>query len=110
MSDAPADSEGSGAARDVAADHLSAFLAPRQGRWWARALRSVATIAVGLLTFDLEAGPSATDLVVIRRDTGRPVIRRSAGTLREAGELLTRAREELASSTVEEFLTRWRER
>ncbi|MEU1972273.1 hypothetical protein ABZ477_11490 [Microbacterium sp. NPDC019599] len=93
---------------EAASEHLIAYLAPREGSWWVKSLRSLATIAAGLMTHDLESGPSVTDLVVMRKDTGRPVIRMSAGTLAEASDLLRRVRDDLDTMRVEEFVLKWR--
>ncbi|MET0736501.1 MAG: hypothetical protein ABWY55_12775 [Microbacterium sp.] len=102
MTDEPPD------AFEPASTHLEAALAPRKGTPLAKALRTVATIAAGLLTNDLESGPSAIDLVVIRRATGGEVLRVSAGTAAEADRLLFRVRRDLDVQTVSEFVSAWR--
>ncbi|MCW3493992.1 hypothetical protein [Microbacterium sp. SSM24] len=87
--------------------YLEASLVPRGGPVWARALRTVATIAAGFAG-DLEAGPSETDLIVVRLETGREVLRVSAGTVAEADLLLQRVRRDLAGKSVADFVAEWR--
>ncbi len=93
---------------EPASTFLRADLAPRQGKWWVKALRSAATIVTGLLTNDLEAGPSALDLVVTRLDTGNAVLRVTAGTVSEADDLLRRVRRDLELMNAEQFVREWR--
>lgn len=92
---------------EPASRYLSASLAPRGGSRWAKALRSAATIAAGLAG-DLEAGPSEIDLVVVRLETGREVLRVSAGTVAEADRLLQQVRRDLDGKSVAEFVAEWR--
>lgn len=92
---------------EPAALHLEAMLAPRGGSGWAKALRSAATLAAGLAG-DLEAGPSETDLVVVRRSNGREILRVSAGSVAEADRLLQQVRRDLSTKTVAEFVGEWR--
>jgi hypothetical protein len=87
--------------------YLEASLAPRGGSVWAKALRTAATIAAGLVG-DLEAGPSEIDLIVVRRETGREVLRVSAGTVAEADRLLHHVRRDLDEMGVGEFVAQWR--
>ncbi|GAA1998155.1 hypothetical protein GCM10009777_39270 [Microbacterium pumilum] len=72
-----------------------------------KAIRSAATILTGLLTNDLEAGPSALDLVVTRLDTGNAILRVTAGTVSEADHLLRRVRRDLDVMNVELFIREW---
>lgn len=95
------------AAPDTADRHLEAALADRRGTLPQRVVRTVLSIVAGLLTNDLEAGPSATDLVIRRRDSGREVIRMSAGTTEEASRLLAHARRDLARLSVTDFVAQW---
>jgi hypothetical protein len=92
---------------DAAADHLEATLADRRATMRQRVVRTVLSIAAGLLTNDLEAGPSAIDLVVVRRDSGGEVIRISAGTGEQATRLLELARRDLDRLSVAEFVAEW---
>lgn len=93
---------------EAASLHLEASLAPRKGTPLVKAMRTVATIAAGLLTNDLESGPSAIDLVVARRSNGGEVLRVSAGTAEEAGRLLARVRRDLDEKCVADFVAEWR--
>lgn len=88
--------------------HLEATLEPRRSTPLGGTLRTLATIAVGLLTNDAESGPSAVDLVVTRRATGGEVLRVSAGTTEEAGRLLAHVRRDLDEKDVTEFVSEWR--
>lgn len=90
--------------------HLEARLEPRRGSLAAKAVRSLLSIAAGLLTNDLEAGPSGLELVVSRRDSDKEVMRLIAGTLEEADRLLQRVRHDLARMSVLEFVTQWTDR
>lgn len=89
--------------------HLEAALMPRQGTPLVKALRAAASIAAGLLTNDMEAGPSAIDLVVTRRSTGGELLRVSAGTQHEADLLLMRVRRDLETKGVADFVAEWRQ-
>jgi len=93
---------------EPASTHLEAALEPRKGTTLGKALRTLATIAAGLLTNDAESGPSAVDLVVTRRATGGEVLRVSAGTSEEAGLLLARVRHDLDAKSVSAFVSEWR--
>jgi hypothetical protein len=92
----------------VAADVLEARLEPGPRRPLRRAVRAVGAIlfaAVGAEVSDL--GREA-QLVVRRIDTGREVLRTDAGNLVEADQLLQRARLELETRTVRDFVADWR--
>jgi hypothetical protein len=92
----------------VAADVLEARLEPRPRRPLRRAVRAAGAIlfaAVGAEVSDL--GREA-QLVVRRIDTGREVLRTDAGNLVEADQLLQRARLELETRTVRDFVADWR--
>ncbi|PVW05152.1 hypothetical protein DEA06_05140 [Microbacterium sp. Gd 4-13] len=93
---------------ESASAHLDARIVARRGSLLTKALRSALTIAAGLLTNDLEAGPSALELAVFQRRTGRDVLRIVAGTPEEADRLLQRARTDLARMSVVEFISEWR--
>lgn len=88
--------------------YLEAALVARQGSLWVKVVRSLTTLAVGMLTFDLEAGPSVIDLQVTRRDTGNEVLRVSAGTVAEADRLLLQVRHALDNKSVADFVLDWR--
>lgn len=109
VSDDAATDEADAPEFEPAARYLEASLVPRQGTRAQKALRSLATIAAGLMTGDLEAGPSATDLRVVRRDTGGEVLRVSAGTVAESDLLLARVRRDLATMGVMDFVQQWRQ-
>lgn len=87
--------------------HLEARLEPRRGSFAAKAVRSLLSIAAGLLTNDLEAGPSGLELVVSRRGSNKEVMRLIAGTPEEADLLLQRTKHDLARMSVLEFVTQW---
>lgn len=107
---ASASGSGSEGSDDVepASAHLRAELVPREGTLLQKSLRTIATIAAGLATNDLESGPSATDLLVTRIETGHPVLRVSAGTVQESDLLLRRVRHDLATMDVTTFVAQWR--
>ncbi|UOE45721.1 hypothetical protein [Agromyces larvae] len=89
---------------EPASRHLTAELRPVRHRGLRKALHlTVLTLgeATGL------GGPSIADLVVLRRDTGLPVIRTKAGALDEADALLRAIQADLDRLSVEEFLTEW---
>jgi hypothetical protein len=88
--------------------YLEAAILPRKGSMGAKALRSIASIAAGLMTNDLESGPSVLDLVVTRRDSGNEVLRVSAGTLKESDRLLVQVRNDLDAKSVADFVADWR--
>lgn len=92
---------------EPASRYLEASLVPRGGSFWARALRSAATIAAGFAG-DLEAGPSEIDLSVVRLETGREVLHVSAGSVAEADRLLQHVRRDLDTKSVAEFVAEWR--
>lgn len=92
---------------EPASAYLEAALVPRRGTPLVKAARTVLTIAAGLLTYDLESGPSAIDLVVRRLSNGREVIRMVAGTSAEADRLLQTARRDLETKGVGDFLAEW---
>jgi len=94
---------------EPASIYLEAALVPRRGSLVTKAARTVLTIAVGLLTNDLEAGPSAIELVVRRTSTGNEILRVVAGTPSEADALLAKVRGDLAAKSVSDFLTDWRD-
>lgn len=87
--------------------HLEARLAPRRGSLAAKAVRTLLSIAAGLLTNDLEAGPSGLELVVSRRGNNAEILRLIAGTPEEADRLLQRAEHDLTHMSVLEFVTQW---
>jgi hypothetical protein len=93
---------------EPAAAHLDATLAGRRGGPVARSARTAASLALAILTGDTVSGPSQTDLVVSRRQTGNEVLRVSAGTLEEADRLLATVREDLRTKSVAEFIAEWR--
>lgn len=93
---------------EPASMYLEAAILPRKGSTGVKALRTIATIAAGLMTSDLESGPSVLDLVVTRRDSGNEVLRVSAGTVQESDRLLTRVRQDLDTKSVAEFVAEWR--
>ena len=93
---------------EPAAAHLDAALAARRGGALAKTARAAATFALAIVTGDSVSGPSETDLVVSRRDTGNEVLRVSAGSLEEADRLLATVRDDLRSKTVAEFVAEWR--
>lgn len=88
--------------------HLEARLAPRSGSVAAKAARTVLSIAAGLLTNDMESGPSGLELVISRRGSGKEVLRLVAGTPQEADVLLQAARRDLAGMSVLDFVSEWR--
>lgn len=92
---------------EPASAYLEAALVPRRGSPLTKAARTALTIAAGLLTNDLESGPSAIDLVVRRLSNGREVIRMVAGTSAEADRLLQTARRDLDAKRVGDFLAEW---
>lgn len=92
---------------EPASVHLDAALVQRRGSPFAKAARAALSIAAGLLTNDMESGPSAIELVVRRRSTGNEVIRLVAGTPTEADALLRAARRDLATKGVADFLAEW---
>ncbi|ANG85160.1 hypothetical protein [Microbacterium aurantiacum] len=93
---------------EPASTYLDAALVPRRGTPLVKALRTAASIAASLLTNDVEAGPSAIDLVVSRRESGGEVLRVTAGGAQEADALLLRVRRDLATKDVAEFISEWR--
>ncbi|MFE1645517.1 hypothetical protein ACFM35_08080 [Microbacterium sp. P01] len=93
---------------DRASEHLEAALVPRAGSPLGSAMRTAASFALGLITQDTDSGPSMTDLVVTRRETGGEILRLSAGSLSEADQLLGRVRKDLAAKSIAEFLAEWR--
>lgn len=103
------DGEATANSFEPASLYLEAALVPRHGTTVTKAARTVLTIAVGLLTNDLEAGPSAIELVVRRRSTGNVILRVVAGTPSEADALLAKVRRDLAEKSVSDFVADWRE-
>ncbi|MET0812006.1 MAG: hypothetical protein ABWY03_03055 [Microbacterium sp.] len=93
---------------EPASTYLEAAILPRKGSIGTKALRSIAAIAAGLMTNDLESGPSVLDLVVTRRDSGNEVLRVSAGTLQESDRLLARVRQDLDTKSVTDYVADWR--
>jgi uncharacterized LabA/DUF88 family protein len=61
-----------------------------------------------LVTGDGDSGPSTTDLIVTRRESGGEILRIAAGSIVEADQLLQRVRLDLDTKTVTEFLAEWR--
>ena len=92
---------------EPASAYLEAALVPRAGSVVTKAARTALTIAAGLLTNDLEAGPSGMQLVVTRRDSGNEIIRVVAGTPAEADKTLAKVRRDLAAKSVADFLSAW---
>ncbi|GAA1927462.1 hypothetical protein GCM10009775_19480 [Microbacterium aoyamense] len=88
--------------------YLDAAILPKHGSVGAKALRTLATLAAGLMTNDLESGPSVLDLVVTRRESGNEVLRVSAGTVQESDRLLARVRHDLDTKSVADFIAEWR--
>ncbi len=74
----------------------------------AKIVRALLIAAMGLLTGDHKAGPSANDLVVTRRATGGEVLRVAAGSIVEADQLHQRVRADLETKSVAEFVAEWR--
>lgn len=93
---------------DPAADHLEATIVPRDGSAAAKVWRTIANVALGVVSGDPDAGPSTTELVVTRTDTGREIMRTRAGGLAEADRLLMQVRDDLETMSVAEFLSEWR--
>lgn len=93
---------------EPASTYLDAALVSRRGSPLVKAFRTAVGIAAGLLTNDMESGPSAIDLVVTRRETGAEVLRVTAGTAQEADLLLRRVRRDLATKDVTAFISEWR--
>ena len=97
-------------ARDFepASRHLDVEIVTRPGTRLAKIVRAILIAVMGLITGDHGSGPSANDLVVTRRATGREVLRVSAGSIVEADQLHQRVRADLETKSVETFVSEWR--
>ena len=104
IDDTPTGSDDLAARGDAAARHLRAELRPRRLRGIRKLVHAALLIAGEATSL---GGPSVAELVVVRAETGAPVIRTKAGSLMEADELLRQIRADLEQLTVEEFLAEW---
>ncbi|MEV8368634.1 hypothetical protein [Microbacterium sp. NPDC064584] len=91
-----------------ASEALVADLVPRDETSAKRTLRTVLNLVGGMFLDDHELGHSNLDLVVTRRDTGAAVLRVAAGTPTEASYLIDRVKTDLATKSIEDFLSEWR--
>jgi hypothetical protein len=92
----------------VAADVLEARLEPGPRRPLRRAVRAAGAILFAVVGAEVSDLGREAQLVVRRIDTGREVLRTDAGNLVEADQLLQRARLELETRTVRDFVADWR--
>jgi hypothetical protein len=92
----------------VAADVLEARLEPGPRRPLRRAVRAAGAILFAVVGAEVSDLGREAQLVVRRIDTGREVLRTDAGNLVEADHLLQRARLELETRTVRDFVADWR--
>ncbi|GAB3617057.1 hypothetical protein GCM10027416_16140 [Okibacterium endophyticum] len=92
---------------EPAASFLNAHIEERRGNVFQKGARWVVAAVSAAAFGDVWGVGSTVDLVVTRRATGVEVIRTPAGHVEEADLLLRQVRADLATKTVEEFVSEW---